>query len=72
MNRPALAVLADYLRERELLLILDNCEHLIRACAELAEALLRACPGLRILATSREAAEHPGRGHLARAVAADG
>ena len=53
-NRPALAVLTDYLRERELLIILDNCEHLIQACAELAEALLRACPRLRILATSRE------------------
>jgi predicted ATPase len=37
-----------------LLLVLDNCEHLIEACAELADALLRACPGLRILATSRE------------------
>jgi predicted ATPase/DNA-binding SARP family transcriptional activator len=37
------------------LLILDNCEHLVVACAELAEALLRACPRLTILATSREA-----------------
>ena len=37
-----------------LLLILDNCEHLIDACAQLADSLLRACPGLRILATSRE------------------
>jgi non-specific serine/threonine protein kinase len=37
------------------LLILDNCEHLVDACAELAEALLRACPRLAILATSREA-----------------
>jgi predicted ATPase/DNA-binding CsgD family transcriptional regulator len=47
--------LSDYLRTRNLLLILDNCEHLIEACAELAEALLRSCPGLRVLATSREA-----------------
>ena len=46
--------LADHLREKRLLLVLDNCEHLVGACAELAEALLRACPGLRILATSRE------------------
>ena len=38
-----------------MLLILDNCEHLVAACAELAEALLQAAPGLRILATSREA-----------------
>jgi predicted ATPase/DNA-binding CsgD family transcriptional regulator len=47
--------LSDYLRTRKLLLILDNCEHLIDACAELAEAWLHSCPGLRVLATSREA-----------------
>ena len=47
--------LSDYLRTRKLLLILDNCEHLIEACAELAEALLHSCPGLRVLTTSREA-----------------
>jgi predicted ATPase/class 3 adenylate cyclase len=44
-----------YLNERRLLLMLDNCEHLVEACAALASALLRAVPGLRILATSREA-----------------
>ena len=47
--------LAEYLRSKSLLLILDNCEHLIAACAQLAEGLLQACPGLKILATSREA-----------------
>jgi predicted ATPase/DNA-binding CsgD family transcriptional regulator len=47
--------LSDYLRTRNLLLILDNCEHLIEACAELAKALLHSCPGLRVLTTSREA-----------------
>src|ERR687898_668802 len=47
--------LSDYLRTRKLLLVLDNCEHLIDACAELAEALLHSCPELRVLATSREA-----------------
>jgi non-specific serine/threonine protein kinase len=47
--------LAGYLREESLLLILDNCEHLIDACARLAESLLRTCPGLGVLATSREA-----------------
>jgi predicted ATPase/DNA-binding CsgD family transcriptional regulator len=47
-------VLADYLAERHLLLILDTCEHLVDACAKLAEALLPAAPRLRILATSRE------------------
>jgi len=47
--------LLDSLRDRELLLVLDNCEHLIAACAELVEALLRGAPALRILTTSREA-----------------
>ncbi|HEY6501878.1 MAG TPA: LuxR C-terminal-related transcriptional regulator [Streptosporangiaceae bacterium] len=47
-------LLADYLAERHLLLILDTCEHLVEACATLAEVLLRAAPRLRILATSRE------------------
>src|SRR5262249_51144011 len=45
----------DYLRARTQLLLLDNCEHLVAACAALADALLRACPHLSILATSREA-----------------
>ena len=53
--RPATEVLVDHLRDKQALLVLDNCEHLISACAELAETLLRACPQLRILATSREA-----------------
>jgi predicted ATPase len=53
-NRPLLATLIDYLRGKTALLILDNCEHLIQASAQLAEALLRACPDLRILASSRE------------------
>jgi predicted ATPase/transcriptional regulator with XRE-family HTH domain len=46
--------LLEVLRSRTLLLLLDNCEHLIEACAILANDLLRACPGVRILATSRE------------------
>jgi non-specific serine/threonine protein kinase len=45
----------DYLREKTLLLILDNCEHLVGACAQLAHDALRAAPGLKVLATSREA-----------------
>ncbi len=53
--RDALSASLDHLRDKNLLLILDNCEHLIEACAQLAEQLLRAAPGLRILATSREA-----------------
>jgi predicted ATPase/DNA-binding SARP family transcriptional activator len=43
-----------HLRDREVLLLLDNCEHLADACAVLAERLLEACPRLRLLATSRE------------------
>lgn len=47
--------LIEALGERSLLLVLDNCEHLVDACALLTERLLSACPGLRILATSRQA-----------------
>jgi predicted ATPase/DNA-binding XRE family transcriptional regulator len=53
-SQPARSVVMQYLRDKRILLLLDNCEHLIQACAELAEALLRGCPGLHILATSRE------------------
>jgi serine/threonine-protein kinase PknK len=49
-----LTTLGAALREKHLLLILDNCEHLLAGCADLADALLRACPRLHILATSRE------------------
>lgn len=54
-GRPIEDTLADTLRDRHLLLLLDNCEHLVARCAYLSEALLRACPHVRILATSREA-----------------
>jgi predicted ATPase/DNA-binding CsgD family transcriptional regulator len=50
----ALGVLIDSLRSRQLLLVLDNCEHLLDEVAGLSAALLRSCPGLQILATSRE------------------
>ncbi|HEU5485504.1 MAG TPA: AAA family ATPase, partial [Microlunatus sp.] len=46
--------LAEVLRRRTALLVLDNCEHLIGACAALAAALLQACPEVKILTTSRE------------------
>lgn len=46
--------LVAYLKSRQTLLMLDNCEHLIDACANLAERLLAGCPGVRLLATSRE------------------
>ena len=48
------ASLAEYLAGRQLLLVLDNCEHLVDAAAKLADLLLRAAAGLRVLATSRE------------------
>ena len=54
-GRPLLAVLGDYLHDRQLLLILDNCEHLVGAVRRPGRRALRACPQLRILATSREA-----------------
>jgi predicted ATPase/DNA-binding SARP family transcriptional activator len=53
-ERTPVDALIEYLYARELLLVLDNCEHLAAACAYLAEILLRACPSLHILATSRE------------------
>lgn len=52
--------LMDHLRSKNLLLVLDNCEHLINAVARLTELLLDSCPRLRILATSREALNIPG------------
>jgi predicted ATPase/DNA-binding CsgD family transcriptional regulator len=53
-GRAVLETLQESLRARRLLLVLDNCEHLVEACADLADTLLRACPRLAILATSRE------------------
>jgi len=52
---PLKNLVVDYLRDKKLLLILDNCEHLIAACARLADELLHQCAGLKILASSREA-----------------
>jgi predicted ATPase/class 3 adenylate cyclase len=54
-GRPLAATLVDHLRPRRVLLVFDNCEHLIAGCAHLAEALLRGCPDVKILASSREA-----------------
>src|SRR6266567_5520860 len=53
-GRPILETLEEALSSRRLLLVLDNCEHLVEACAQVADALLRSCPLLTILATSRE------------------
>jgi predicted ATPase/class 3 adenylate cyclase len=53
-SRPDLESLIDGLRFRESLLILDNCEHLLDAVAEATNAIVSSCPGVRVLATSRE------------------
>jgi predicted ATPase/DNA-binding CsgD family transcriptional regulator len=53
-TRWLVSTLADFIESRHLLLVLDNCEHILDACAVLADTLLRACPDLRILSTSRE------------------
>ena len=56
--RPELSLaesIVDFLKVRELLLVLDNCEHLLDDAGDFAGAVLRACPGVRIVATSREA-----------------
>lgn len=49
-----------YLRERQVLLVLDNCEHVLAAAASLTRQVLERCPGVKVLATSREALHTPG------------
>ena len=53
-GRPVLDTLVEAVGRADLLVVLDNCEHVIGACAKLADALLRGCPNLALLATSRE------------------
>jgi len=53
-EQPLLETLVDYLKPRALLLVLDNCEHLVDGCADFAGRLLRDCPHLQILCTSRQ------------------
>jgi predicted ATPase/class 3 adenylate cyclase len=54
MAMPLQEIITDYLRAKELLLVLDNCEHLIEACAQIADQFLRSSPRLKIIASSRE------------------
>jgi predicted ATPase/DNA-binding SARP family transcriptional activator len=54
-RRPIQDALLDYLRTKTMLLLLDNCEHLIETCAQLANTMLRTAPGLKIMVSSREA-----------------
>ncbi|HLZ30278.1 MAG TPA: AAA family ATPase [Chloroflexota bacterium] len=53
-GQPTIDALGTRLRTRRLLLVLDNCEHLLEACARLVDALLRTCPDVHVLTTSRE------------------
>src|SRR3989442_15853517 len=53
-GRSLTETLLDHLGAKSLLLVLDNCEHLLSICAQLAEQILRRCPRVRILASSRE------------------
>jgi predicted ATPase/class 3 adenylate cyclase len=53
-GRPVTEAMAQFVKDRQLLIVLDNCEHLLHACAEVASHLLQAGPALRILASSRE------------------
>jgi predicted ATPase/DNA-binding SARP family transcriptional activator/DNA-binding CsgD family transcriptional regulator len=58
-GRPLTSTLVDASKSKEMLLVLDNCEHLVEASAHLVETLLLSCPHLRVLATSREALNVP-------------
>ena len=59
-SEPLINSLIEFIGDSEMLLIMDNCEHLLTACASLAEKMLTACPNFRLLATSREAIGLPG------------
>lgn len=59
-SRPLADTLADHLRERNSLLVLDNCEHVVETVAALTVELLKECEGLKVLATSREPLRVPG------------
>lgn len=62
-HQPPHETLVEFLRAKQLLLMLDNCEHIVSACAQLAAALLNGCPQLQILATSREPLQIDGEFH---------
>ncbi|NUS72641.1 MAG: AAA family ATPase [Corynebacteriales bacterium] len=53
-SRPTIESIIEHLQGKQVLLVLDNCEHLLDSCAKLVSTLLKAAPGLRILATSRQ------------------
>jgi predicted ATPase/DNA-binding CsgD family transcriptional regulator len=59
-HRSAEEAVSEFLRDAEMLLLLDNCEHLVDACATLVERVLKSVPDIKVLATSREPLEVPG------------
>ena len=54
-NIPLIQLLLDYLRAKDILLVIDNCEHIVEASAEIVDQILHTCPNLKIIASSREA-----------------
>ena len=59
-DRPLLQTLCAHLRSKRLLIVIDNCEHLVHACADMAHAILKAAPNVRMVTSSREALRVPG------------
>ena len=59
-ERPLIQTLCAHLRTRRALLVIDNCEHLVHVCADLAHAILKAAPNVRLIASSRESLRVPG------------
>ena len=59
-DRPLIQTLCAHLRSKRLLIVIDNCEHLVHACADMAHAILKAAPNVRMIASSREALRVPG------------
>ena len=54
-GRKLTQTLTDYLKSKKMLLVFDNCEHVLSEAARLSDALMRACPDVKIIASSREA-----------------
>ncbi|MEO5771646.1 MAG: NB-ARC domain-containing protein, partial [Burkholderiaceae bacterium] len=59
-GRPLIQTLCAHLKTKRVMLVIDNCEHLVHACADLAHAILKAAPNVRMLASSRETLRVPG------------
>ena len=68
-GKPLVQTLTDALKVKRLLIVLDNCEHVLDACARLADTLIRNCPHVRILAQQPRRAGHRGRNRISRPLA---